>query len=264
MLSSHHIHRSRIMNELLLEPRLAKELTLCGRSSFDEWCSKVLRPHNNVTCSLNGTFSFQTFMPMLGGAYVYTDPISKANWIGSVLASEVNCIIYNSSSEIAEHYLHRNKFSSADSIGLNAHNTVANFLVPLPNLQQRWYHEVPSERILYTQNEVELRELLLHHKTEHNLDDLISLVNIFEAVQELHRLHWLIEAEVKISFGFDGQRAKARAISKQKVFQSMLGILPRCQQTRKQLETSQTAASDQTEIKLAIKVNNKIIYNTNI
>ena len=83
-LSPHHFHRSFIINCLM---RAKEDIIIHGRSSFTAWIDKISTSQMVLTCSLNGTFSFQQFLPMLYSSIVFTDPLSQSN-----------CLLYTSPS----------------------------------------------------------------------------------------------------------------------------------------------------------------------
>lgn len=226
LVSRHHLHRSRIVNELLSDTRINNNFITKSRMSFSHWKTSVQRPHHNVTCSLNGTFSFQTFLPMLGGACIYTDPISDSNWVGTELKGGYNCIVYNSSSDIIEQFLKNKKsLEKTKLIGTRAHNSISKYLKPIKIMQQDWIKGIPEERILTTNKEAILERTIKSHIKDYGVEDVIRLVKIFEICQEIHRLEWAPKAELKI-FLSHGQ-INNYIISCQHTLTSMLNILPR-------------------------------------
>ncbi len=227
LVSRHHLHRSRIINTLLTDRLLADSLVVRQRMSFSKWRKNVLRPHHNLTCSLNGTFSFQTFLPMLGGACIYTDPISDSNWVGAVLRSGENCIVYESARHLADSFLFiHNTSDNGLSIGRKAKHSILLNLFTAREVQENWMKGIPEGRILTTSKEKDLEKQIVKHMESYGKANVTELVKIFEDIQELHRLHWLLD--VRLSASFTDRRMKCYALMCQRTLQLMLGILPRC------------------------------------
>ena len=233
ILSSHHKHRSKIVNSLLVDCRVSNDFLVSSRMGFNQWSQAVQRPHHNLTCSLNGTFSFQTFLPMLGGACLYTDPISKANWVGSQLISEVNCLVYYSSAGLVDSFLrYRGHSPELRLISDSAKSSISQYLKPLCLLRCEWLNGVPEERCLTSGDESLLESRIKSHLTKYGYEETVELIKIFEDVQELHRQQWSISVFIYIHSVLSKQALKM--VSSQRVLASMLAILPRCQITLNQ------------------------------
>jgi len=232
--SVHHIHRSRIVNLLLLRAEMANRLIICPRQTFGQWQKAIQRRHHNLTCSLNGTFSFQTFLPMLGGACLYTDRISKANWVGSIMVDGANCVIYSTAEQLLERYLYLMQTpSEAYSISHNARISLQPFLRDTYTLQKLWTAGPPRDRVLSTSEELSLRSLLSSHLQTYGHDDLVRCVEIFESVQEAHRCFSKVTVKIFTSNQY-GRDAFDRQNSILEIIETSCRLLPRCKTIRMQ------------------------------
>jgi hypothetical protein len=99
---------------------------------------------------------------MLGGAVIYTDPISKANWVGSVLKDGSNCEIYTSIEDIRSKLLNIDgRESEMIRIGTTARNDICRFLKTEAEIISMWRRGLPSRRTLVTEGELELNKWLI-------------------------------------------------------------------------------------------------------
>jgi len=231
LVSFHHYHRSKIVNKLLAS-HSGEQVTLQGRSPFAEWEEK-LKPFQAVlTCSLNGTFSFQTFLPMAYGNCLLTDPISEANWIGESLKHKVNCLIYNDDTHlidlIKEIRIDKEKM---EKLGIAAKDLVNSKLQDAERIRVNW----------------KLREKGWDHRTRTTLleEKLLTTSNIcidangnfwygeaikiFEQIQELHRIFWKIGVRFVKSFPIGSDPSCINESYIEKLFIDILQILPRCE-----------------------------------
>jgi hypothetical protein len=240
VLSIHHIHRSVIINRLLIDPKVSVRVNLHGRFGFNRWASLVMQPHLNLTCSLNGTFSFQTFLPMLGGAVIYTDPISKANWVGSVLKDGTNCEIYTSVEDIRSKLLNIDgRESEMTRIGTTARNDICSFLKTEDEIISMWRHGLPSQRTLITERELRLHRWLIECILKNGKPLVVSLIKLFEDVQELHRIHWLLEAKISCNVCEETRAKNSIAIAR--CICGMISLLPR---VKTKILTNTTSTQD--------------------
>ena len=227
ILSKHHIHRSKLVNRLLASETMGDRIEIHKRSSFTDWAKSVNGFHHNLTCSLNGTFSFQTFLPMLGGAIVYTDPISNANWVGAVLENGVNSIVYGNIGDVDRLFgLYSQREDISRSIGRNARSIISEILPTVDIVSREWYSGVPGHRRLTTSYEHRLHMLIEKLRMSDGFGAVEESVKVFERIQELHRRQW----DVRVAFIKSSERGVDRetAALKRDVVEAMIGILPRC------------------------------------
>ena len=197
IISQTHYFRSIFINESLR----SIDVTLMPRMKMKDWTSALMNNRSIVlTCSLNGSFSFQTLFPILAGNFLLTDPISKSSWIHGLIHDSSSCFTYRSMDELrylakyTYDILNRDStkaekvttksaidFSSklmSQSELLNAYRCVEANLGNLQNLSNEH-----SEHLKTTLNKIKVLE---------GEETLCRLINIFENLQELHRRYWSI------------------------------------------------------------------------
>ena len=199
LLSLHHKNRSILINTLLMQ---SIPISLAPRLQFDRWISSLSTLNAFVfTCSLNGSFSFQTLMPLLSGNRLLTDPIAKANWLGLRLEQLDSCYIYKSTDECLEIARH----VACDSKDCYSRPLTQDqgCIAALMNSSQQLHSAFSSSDIaaeqlvdLTTPGQRKLRRVLEVVKKEGGYRGLMDLIHLFETTQELHRAEWSISASV--------------------------------------------------------------------
>ena len=213
-LSSHHLHRSCVVNQLM---KCKADVIVHARSSFTSWIKKITRRQIVLTCSLNGTFSFQQFLPMLYECIVFTDPLSKSNWLGESLQDGKNVFIFHSTNEVIDkHLLIKKNEVNLDSISNSAQLAAAKGLRREDMFDKGNIIEVLGNRKQFTQGEYDLFNNIATYISINGLEKYIAIVRIFEDIQEHHRVNWKITA---ITHETDSDETK--------LLLSMLQILPR-------------------------------------
>jgi len=197
--SKNHLHRSRFVNTLLLS-RLSCQLSLHNTSTFKSWALSFRSPQHNLTCSLNGTFSFQTWIPMLYGSCIYSDHLTPSNWFGSKLISHNNSFLYSSIDELVSAYeLCINSRSLFTSISKSAHSLVVDTLFSSNYTRKYWLDSNFHARTYTTHHEQSLSYLLTRYLNYYGSDSFLHLIYAFESIQEHHRRIWKPKAHVYIA-----------------------------------------------------------------
>ena len=197
LVSSHHTFRSKIVNLILSRSGLITK----ERLSFWDWVKALSDGDQCVlTCSLNGSFSFQTLLPLAYGNILITDPICSSNWLGKLLPVLPSCYIYHDSqscldiinqlylkNKISKNTTHANKFVH-DILGSCLNNrammkkALAGGSLQLGELNDT---RTDGEDILY--------QLLSSLKSEFGLEEVEKLIRVYESIQEYHRLIWSLK-----------------------------------------------------------------------
>lgn len=189
-LSPHHLHRSCVLNQLM---RANADLIVHARSSFTSWIEKIAKRQTVLTCSLNGTFSFQQFLPMLYKCIVFTDPLSKSNWLGASLQDGENIFIFNSTSDvIKKHLLIIKEEVNIDAISKSAQLSAAKGLRDESVFNTGNAIEELGNRKQFTRGECNLFTSITAYILLHGLEKYIEVVQAYEHIQELHRINWSI------------------------------------------------------------------------
>jgi hypothetical protein len=169
---------------------------------------------------------------MLGGACLYTDRISKANWVGSIMRDGSNCVIYNSAEQLIDKFLYLlSNPSEACSISYNAQESLQPFLRDTSTLQKLWTAGPPRDRVLCTSEERRLASLLIRHLHLYGLEEIIRCIEIFENVQEAHRRFWLLTVKIIKSQQSSGDGVY-RENSILDIIETSVKLLPRCRVIR--------------------------------
>lgn len=193
LVSPHHVFRSEFVNRVLT----VSSLHLGGRLSFHKWIDALAQGSQLVfTCSLNGSFSFQTLMPLLYGNIVITDPISSANWLGSILPYLPECYIFHDLNECCnivqriEKEAFNTKCRQCDGFAAELLRLI---LADEKSLQKAFTTEGFDPEALpdvSTDGEKRLRKLLAIAQRDLGLAEVYMMIRLYEAIQELHRVHW--------------------------------------------------------------------------
>jgi len=193
LISQHHVFRTEFVNKALT----TSSLRLGGRLAFRKWLEELSQGNKYVfTCSLNGSFSFQTLMPLLYGNVVITDPICSANWIGGILPYLPECYVYHNVRECLDilHGIENERYSSAS---LHSRNISTSLIKPLisdeKSLQAAFSaagfdpHSLPD---VSTDNQKRLEELLAIVLRDFGLSEVYTMIRLYETLQESHRVNW--------------------------------------------------------------------------
>jgi len=225
LLSRHHLHRTRLLSSLLLSKDISGYLHLYKPQKFRIWDNCLQNPQYNLSCSLNGTFSFQTWLPMLYGCRLFTDPITRTNWVGETLVDRENCIIYNSIEDIVESFfmlLEQSKVSN--EIACNASWSIDQRVRSIAETKDIWRNEKISESRLYTTiSEQRMNRRFKDHILKYGENHFYRCVHLFEKIQERHRLCWWGEITIMESTTY--QSFESDYVYE--TISSMLELLPR-------------------------------------
>jgi len=190
VMSRTHIRRTYLLNQILR--RYAIDVR--GRLSFHDWMHQVACHDQLVfTCSLNGSFSFQTLIPLICGNVVLTDTIATSNWLGSIICELPNCLIYNDLNDLC-HLLSGYEFSDANKCNLLHDKSYIHLLYSSINTKSNiklafGSRDVNFDRLACTRTagERSLESLLIRAKAEFGQSFHMGLVERFEHLQEQHR-----------------------------------------------------------------------------
>jgi hypothetical protein len=196
LISRHHIFRTRFVNHLLTRTCLR----IGGRLSFSSWIDLLSSSSFSVfTCSLNGSFSFQTLYPLLTGNVLITDPIAPSNWLGQLLPYLENCYIYTDQSTCLDisSALEISASSLDSSPPYRSHFSGSSILFELLNTEYNMSlafagKELALEHIrdLSTLPQRQLSLLLSKAKMELGLSEVLRMVRLYESIQEFHQFNW--------------------------------------------------------------------------
>ena len=192
LFSRHHFFRTKFVNRLLAN----SQLQVFDRLPLREWLKRISASRAQLfTCSLNGSFSFQTLYPLLYGNTLMTDPICTANWMGSLLPSIPSCFIYRNMSECVStaSFLGNMTPSHAASIQLPDATVIQSCLADFVTVRNVFRNDIINPDILpnnSTPEQHELQRLLLVLKSESGLGEVLRFIVVYERLQELHRSAW--------------------------------------------------------------------------
>ncbi len=224
--SPYHFHRTRIINRALIS-KASIDVKIHSRLRFEEWKERISFPQHIITCSLNGTFSFQTFLPLLYGCCLYSDKLSEANWVGSKMVNGLNCIIYTSSDDLIKNYIKlASNSEEANSISMNAKQLLLDILPNESDVTRNNFIGSLANRKQTTIQEDNLQASIIDFLEVYSIDQLSRLIEIFELIQEVHRKEWYVETAITIK-EIDNQARKRLQEKCLNLLLAMLAILPR-------------------------------------
>jgi hypothetical protein len=218
LFSRHHFFRTKYVNRLLAN----SQINIHARLTFREWLQRIRGGGGQIfSCSLNGSFSFQTLYPLLYGNMLMTDPICSANWIGSILPSVSSCMIYKNMSEclsLAASLANTSVAYQAVPGQISINKRIQSCLADHVGLRKAFQigglfpDALPNT---YTSDQHALQALLIVLKGEFGVEEVEKFIVIYERLQELHRLTWDVSiAPIPIN------------CRKAEIYHSLLSIIP--------------------------------------
>ncbi|MCP9809122.1 hypothetical protein KBY58_06715 [Cyanobium sp. HWJ4-Hawea] len=195
LVSSHHVFRTKFINKILS----CSSLRLGGRLSFHRWLDALAQGGQCVfTCSLNGSFSFQTLMPLLHRNAIITDPICSANWLGKLLPYLPDCHVFHDLEECLNivQYI---ETEDSDGCTSKIEALTSELLKPFLSNQKilrnafcpgKFYPEVLPDAS--TDSEKWLLSILTTARRKFGLVEVERMIKLYEIIQEQHRIHWRI------------------------------------------------------------------------
>lgn len=193
LVSPHHVFRSEFVNKVLT----VSSIQLGGRLTFHKWLEELAHGSQHVfTCSLNGSFSFQTLMPLLFGNTIITDPICSANWLGNILPHLPECYIFKDLGECLNIIKHIEK-DLHNAKAMKFQGFAAEFLRLIladdKSLERAFTPEGFDQDALpdvSTDCQKQLEKLLTIARRDLGLAEVHMMIRHYEAIQELHRMNW--------------------------------------------------------------------------
>ena len=151
-----------------------------------------------LTCSLNGSFSFQTLYPILAGNILLTDPLSQSSWIFDIIHSSKSCFTYRTRSEcmsiLSDLPSKDNKeYSQLMKDAEETSKRISSILLSKQEVLDAYRNiedNLDALNNLTTTQSRELTNLLKAIKTSLGNQALNKIIELFEYLQEMHRTYW--------------------------------------------------------------------------
>ena len=195
ILSPTHIFRNIYVNEALR----STNISLMPRMNMKDWTNCLTKnPGIVLTCSLNGSFSFQTLYPILAGNILVTDPISKSSWIHDFIHSSNSCFTYKTRKGCKSLLKELPSYANQAKPKIRNEITKASeyFASKLLNKFQlmRAYRNIEenldSLKNLSSDESRHLTVILRELKGSRGNSALEKAIEVFEHLQEIHRKYW--------------------------------------------------------------------------